>query len=395
MDGDHGGADFGMDGVDHHGHNPGGFDFDGMSFVPDSDVSHGTAEHSVDQPFGDLLGGLETGLGFVCDPHEGGTTVGVDSLGHNNSLAELTATAIAVELALSHGGTNELSGFSVGHMHDVPALQGVCHEGHGNDEGRLLNLPGVARTRTNIEVLAWPHGKLDVQAQVIKLAEQAGLTRIKVAATHNMKDIDRTTKRLLSNAPFTDPDHRVNKPNGWYRAATGQTQLFRQYWQLQPTVWPWPLSMFLNDTTFEKWRTFLVITGAMWHYDQPDDYETRVSFSVYTLPFAERGAWTFRFDHMKTHRDAAERIAKRLLPFLNAQAPGARSLDVRGKLQPRDGEPERPVVLPPTAPPPVSTGGVVPFDHASPATEGAGASPDWVLEEEATPTAAPLRTDDE
>lgn len=281
--------------------------------------------------FGDLFVGLEVAAGLT---------------GHSLSIADAAAiAAIASEVAQSHGGPAELHGYETGYLHEVPALAGAGwhapeHESLANGcLGRQLSLPGIARDATSVEVLSWPHGEITPgltgpKEQIRRLAKQTKMVSfaspdINIAG---VVEIDRTVDCILPMGPSRDPDKQQCLPNGWYRGATGATHVWREFFRLPP--------FFGVKDSFEKRRTFLVVTGATWYYDQTADYETRVAFSVYSLPFAELNSWTYDWDQIKGYRDLAERLSRRLKDYLHEYPASAAAIEQRRTMGPRATEPD-------------------------------------------------------
>jgi hypothetical protein len=289
-----------------------------------SGESHGG--HSGHGPsFSDLFVGLELASGLT---------------GHSISIADAAAlAAIASEVAQTHSGPSEPHGFETGYAHEVPALaHSGWHAGEtglsaGVSVGREVSLPGVARDANKIEVLEWPHSACDAKNQIELLARQAGMVVFPVWEVNiaGLIEFDHTEGRILP----LEQRHNVPAvmPNGWHPGWTGSTRRWCEFFRIRPSWLPAKLAVlfpfFGPPNNFEHRRTFLIVIGSSWHYDQPADYETRVAFMVYSLKFVEGSQWTYDWNQIRQYRDRAEILAKGLKKYLKQHPPMSDSIERR------------------------------------------------------------------
>ena len=289
-------------------------------------MDHDGGGHGHGVPsFQDIFLGLEAAATFT---------------GHSLSLADAAAASIFIEAALDHGGGFEFSDFPTGYTQDVPALQGAGLQGPDGpaygDSGRELNLPGIARSAARVETLYWPHGRCEPRQQIPHLAARAGLERYRPIYHPTWAETVQTEPRILSGLPFGAPDERRKLPNGWYQGARGVTHYWREFYRVQGGRG----LLFRRPDSYEAHRTFLIVTGAMWHYHHipeywlNDDYETRVAFSIYSQPSWNGAAWTYNAEQVRRHRRAAERLAKLLHDYLGAHPPSSNSVGYRRAMNP-------------------------------------------------------------
>src|SRR5262245_26975628 len=281
---------------------------------------HGPVHRSPE--LGGLIAGLSAGMGYA---------------GHNLSLADAIAASIAIQLAVEHGASLQLQGHQSGYLQDVPALrEGPPHAPDGpyrwEDAGRVLQLPGIARDATTVDVLCWPHGH-PVQwpwRRIRARAEVEHLERYRPNIVE-LVEYERVEARLLDCGLFGDP---AAQPNGWYRGAVGTTYVWRDFFRIRPRQ---PLFGKAKES-YENHRTFLVATGAMWHYSHVSvtgDWETRVAFSVYSLPFVDAARqWAYRWDQIKQYRAIAEGLAAALRRELEAIPPSPLAIQERRSMDP-------------------------------------------------------------
>jgi hypothetical protein len=307
--------------------------------------------------------GYHGGVHVVHHGHFGGGHYG------HAPFADDLALAIAIDLAVAHGG--QLHGFHSGSLSQVPGMSSYPHGGqHNANNSRQFNLPGIARDKYAIEVLVWPHGKCEPQYEIRKLATRAGMKRIHPRNDGNA-DIDRIKLQILANTPFGDDDDPVNRPNGWYREAKGQTHVWREYFQLQPCNFG-SLQKLLGNPNWDPWRTYLVVSGVTWtykHADGVEDCETRVAFSIWSKGLVISGQWDWRWDEIKDHRECAEKLAAGLLRYLNRFPAPAAAIEVRNSKQPEDYEPDVPPAAPTFDSVPTRTATFVPVDAINPGTD--------------------------
>jgi hypothetical protein len=94
---------------------------------------------------------------------------------------------------------------------------------------------------------------------------------------------------------------------------------------------------------FDIWRTFLVVTGVTWYYSSTGDYETRVSFMVYSKPFVKHsGVLTYDWEWVEKHFFLAEQLMQGGLKFVKNYPPPRSSVAARRGIDPERYKPAVP-----------------------------------------------------
>jgi hypothetical protein len=286
--------------------------------------------------------------------------------GHSFSLADTAAAAIAIEIALDHGGPGEFHGHETGYLHEVPALaepgwqgpQGGWHAGEaaGADTGlgREIHLPGTARDARTVDVLVWPHGWCGstyrgVHDQIRQMAGVEGMVPFDFSEIdiRYLREIDRTEPRIL---PIVGSDQTRHLPSGWYREATGATHQWREFFGIPLSRGVPKFLVSHHDYTVTqlmggrpRWvpRTILIVTGCTWWYAQTADYETRVAFSVHSESWVnDRGVREYNRRQFRQYRERAEHLAQRLREYLHAHPAPPSSIVRRRQMGPEATQPE-------------------------------------------------------
>jgi hypothetical protein len=295
------------------------------------------------------------------------------------SYADALAAALFISAAMDYGGATQLSEFSTGHVGLGPRSEGNQPNDASShaDQARHVNLPGIARDLKAITALKWPHGKCNPQREIRRAAAEQGLTPYFDTINSNpsgairLRGIRRIPTRwshagqgafkpdAYANiiqgggswwdevAPCVSAKDTSRCPNGWYRGVNGDTQFWREFYQIRHSATNsiaisttlgaiagvWLLHSLsggvvggaigagvgwkLGTPKFEAWRTYLMVTGATWHYTKPDDYETLVAFSVVSWPFVRNGNWTYDWNQIRGHRGYGERLAQSVTKYLD------------------------------------------------------------------------------
>lgn len=188
--------------------------------------------------------------------------------GHGLSVADAaTLAAIASEVAQSHDGP-EPHGFQTDYAQTAPAH--AASGWHAGEDGFRASLDqqfsprGIARDATRVEVLHWPHGCCDPQAQIRWLAEEAGMVLFRPWENGGIAEVDKTEKCIFPLAQRLKPAQTTRgwspgkpavMPHGWYENATGWTHVWGECFRSQPP--------FFGSDNFEKRRTFLIVVGGL------------------------------------------------------------------------------------------------------------------------------------
>lgn len=258
----------------------------------------------------------------------------------NNPLKH-RAYVIALAAARKHGAP-ELLWHKRGHIHQV-LVPGSSHLACPELPPRNILMPGMARDTSCIEVVYFYHGpNLRTQQYFREQAKRIGLQDVSRILTEKAP-VDESYPYLTDNTPFDSAANRTEMPGGWFPGAKGPTRTWRERWQVPPG--------FFERKTFEPWRTYLEVFGAEWNYGG-FGYETRLNITIWSVPFLEKRAWTYRWDQITKHREAAECLAHTMQTYLRSTSPSQADLDLLKILtaprRPKKPTPPEPPVPPPT-----------------------------------------------
>ena len=328
-----------------------GFDFNGHGLENYNEQGFATDFHGYGLDFhdghhpGEASGPAKQGLYYnrlaygvangtvYTGPHG---AVGQDPLQHR-------AYVIALAAARKHGG-KDLRWHKRGHIHEV-FVPGSSHDACPALPPRNILMPGMARDTSCIEVVHFYHGPdLRTQDQYRVEAKRIGLQDVSRLLPEKAP-VHESYKELSDNTPFDSAANRTEMPGGWYPGAKGPTRVWRERWQVPPG--------FLERRSFEPWRTYLEVFGAEWNYGF--GLETRLNITVWSIPFLEKRKWTYRWDQIIKHRDAAECLAHTMQKYLRSSSPTQADLDML-KILTAPRRPQKPT--PPPVPEPEPTGSI-------------------------------------
>jgi hypothetical protein len=252
------------------------------------------------------------------------------------------AEVIALEAARKHGA-NALQFYKQGYVFAHPSFAGLVNSADASDPGRRVNMPGIARNLNTVEVLVWPHGQCSPEKELRRVMKGLRMVRLDLRQTSSLPDLEKTEHKLMSANPFAAVQDDLNPPNGWFRhnsgtQARGKTFLWREFYQVERSMW----DVIRNPNDRDMHGTFLAVFGATWYFEETGDYETRIAFSVYGLPYVSSGHETFKWERLKQHRDVAEKAAAAMLSFISAVKTKPESLRHRLKVRPEMTEPVAP-----------------------------------------------------
>jgi hypothetical protein len=296
------------------------------------------------------------------------------------SYADALAAALFISAAMDYGHATQLSGFSTGYVGPGPGSEAIQPKDASSyaDQARPVNLPGIARDRKAITALKWPHGKCDPRSEIRRAAAELALSPYFDTVNSNPSGAIslRGIRRIPTRWPHAGhgafkPDAYANIiegggswwdqvaptvsakdpsrcPNGWYQGVNGNTQFWREFYQIHPSaskaiatsaiIGAIAGMLLLHSLTggvvgsavgagigwklgtpkFDDWRTYLMVAGATWHYTRPDDYETLVAFSVISWPFVQNGNWTYDWREIRAHRGYGEQLVQAVAKYLDA-----------------------------------------------------------------------------
>jgi hypothetical protein len=344
----------------------GGYDFAAVGDDATSGDGRGIGmDHA---PVNLLPVGIDAGLKYVKETYAHARTfghqMGVDKcVPRGTNISAIMADVVALEAAKKWGGASAVQLYDSGYIFEHPAFVGtVCEPGEGSDRGRKVNKPGIARSATTVELLVWPHGRCDAKGELRNVMARLGLVRLDLRQSSSLPDIDKIEHKLMSANPFAAVDDGLNPANGWFRSGNdnrspkGTTTLWREFYQVRGCD---ILSLFRKPSDRDVEGTFLAVFGATWYFESSNDYETRIAFAVYSLPYVSTGHGTHKWEMIRNHREAAEKAAAKMVSFISGFSAPRSSIEKRRRVRLEMTEPLAPVppdpfkvVAPPVVLPP-------------------------------------------
>lgn len=215
-------------------------------------------------------------------------------------------------------GPHGLHGYNYARRQDVPCYGGsgvVTRLTGSDDDAKLIALPGLRCFKSTVELLAWPHGPLNVCELSAKAAGKRGLEHSFRRRLHN-------ANFLAGRVPIDDKYAVPFVPAGMYKHATGATlvwednftvavpwleKLRRRWWGRKRTL------------AQRAWRMHLRVLGATWTYTETADCETRIWLSA-----AAQSQFTFLtqlydWPAIAYFRKLADELARELQAGIQAQ----------------------------------------------------------------------------
>jgi hypothetical protein len=194
------------------------------------------------------------------------------------------------------------------------------------NQGPEVRLPGIMAKGDTIQMLVWPHGKINTQLLLRRCAARHGLLSLSRKTRGIVASSKENAGVLLDTKQFDGPGHN-SRPSASYNGATGSTTVWNEYW-MAPSKKHWWQSPGLH--LGPPLRSHLVITGYTWFFEQTGDYETRIAITV-TNPLTTRaGEWVpFDEEAVKRHAILAKKIIEDLYAELVKVAPAEYSKIMR------------------------------------------------------------------
>jgi hypothetical protein len=311
------GGDFGDfandmgDAMDHDGND--GNSFNGFD-LPDFDQGESVAGLVSENVAHEFAGGHPAGNCF-----DGNACHGFDYAGDYGS-------ALATIESASHGHHSAVADAGPPHSD----TQSCCLPG--------VKLSGFARSKKQLQLLVWPHGYYNVRARLQRIATSMGLFDI-VKHYQDINYNDMFYHKLLDTTPFDGRDHSTGMPSGWYPGAKGKTRTWTEYWQIGGRSRWW--RFWEESSPQPSWRTYLIIKGSTWYYQDIGDYETRVAFSIYSISEVINRKHVPRRKYIEMHGKAADRISRILYDNISQALPSQESVRKRLEMLQRIANPPK------------------------------------------------------
>lgn len=252
---------------------------------------------------------------------------GHDGHGFDAMPGLFSATAAHAPNGAGKAGSCRL-GFETGYLSHALTKMGWCIgdtcDLTATAEGvRRVRLPGVTGAGRTFQSLVYPHGDVNTEKLFKGIAAAHGLVNIAWTA----RDINPESKLhhiIKDTTPFDGKERNTPMPSGWYPGATGLTRTFQQYWQIPKKAYFWSTpAADPND------KTYLIVSGATWYYNETGDHETRLAITVHSIPYTECGYWKEREALISSHLTVAKEVADEFYARMKGYAPGEHSLTVR------------------------------------------------------------------
>ena len=219
-------------------------------------------------------------------------------------------------------------GFEMGYLTHALSTMGwcaaeTCQKTETAEGVRRVRLPGVTGVGRTFQSLIYPHGEVNTAKLFRGIAAAHGLVNIAWTA-RDINPEEKLHHMLKDTTPFDGKERNTPMPSGWYPGATGLTRTFQQYWQIpkKKYFWSTPAADPLD-------KTYLIVSGATWYYNETCDHETRLAVTVHSLPYSECGYWKERTELIDAHLKVARAIADDFFARVKAFKPDEHSLIVR------------------------------------------------------------------
>ena len=234
-----------------------------------------------------------------------------------------------------------------GHERSLDPSHGGSHDGH-SPTSPAPGRTGIITSKDRVEVHVESHGPCDVKGMFVEIASGLDLLAIDLYRPNLMAE-DRHESGILPGDPWDEAQAKPStNPSGWYPGCTGRTRLWKEFWHLGKRDGWWIFKGPLK-TNFRS-MTSLEISCVTRSYVETGDCQTDLVIQVESLPFWSKYIRDWRFDDhwARLHRQVAEKVATRVLAYLQAHPPLTEAALIRQ--QKRQPDRARPLVLLPVPP---------------------------------------------
>ncbi|MBY0358605.1 MAG: hypothetical protein K2W82_11435 [Candidatus Obscuribacterales bacterium] len=227
--------------------------------------------------------------------------------------------------------------FSRGYAgHALGSMSGRCLHGYEAEsltsidlqcqEVRRIILPGVMAAANTVQALVWPHGQCDTRKIFAEAALKSGLVDVGWRR-QRVCPSDTTSQEICDTTPFDGIDHNTPMPSGWLPKVTGHTRLWQDFYQV---VEPVPVWKFWGkpDANLQQ-RTYLIVDGATWHFNQFGDYETRLAITAKLVRYYADGKWRYYEEEIVRNLIAARAAAEAFFANVKTCLPNSSSVILR------------------------------------------------------------------
>lgn len=191
--------------------------------------------------------------------------------------------------------------------------------------------PGVVfwEDANSIQILVWPHGLVDVQSLLRRLAARHGLLSLSRSCA-GLVSTSKTHDSLLDTEFFDGSDGNTG-PSGAFPGARGNTTVWREFFQLPSKKHWWDL--WPSIQVGPPLPSHMPITGYTWFYEQTADYESRVAIMVTDPQTCRAGQWeSIDAAAVQNQMKVAKQLALELFAELEKICPFDLSLHLRRHL---------------------------------------------------------------
>lgn len=240
---------------------------------------------------------------------------GVDG-GHDGALSLTVGDGVD-----HHGGVDFHGIADGGSYHGLSIAAEVCAAAHsfdgihdatwGNATQNISPWNGVPDAEKNIfRVHVVPHGPIDTCLTFAGIASAMGFVKVSPPLVdmqaRGLKRTEQTLLPLTAWNPAVKPEAR---PAGYFEGATGETVLWREFWQVGFKPWPWSTPIYDKNA-----MVHLEVVSITWFYREAGDHETLFAIRVIPRTWIDpvSGASGFREQPLTVHRTAAGKAVKAL-----------------------------------------------------------------------------------
>jgi hypothetical protein len=336
-----------------------------------------------------MAGGLGWGSTYsqVYGEH---VPIGRDGIPSANgpAFAEDLATAIFKKIELEYPQPIKTSALRP----DGGGKSDIAAQSANPDQLRSPNGSLSGRDVQSVRVHKWLHGRCDPREKIRRAALSIGLMPYQEpfyqdpSGTTHLPGIRRVPSKWPNDEEATRRDveadqlwrpnqdfwddaapkvcdgDRVGRPQGWDGRTAGSTLFWRHYYQrgvdakaktrryaaavfgalpsllLTPSI---PLTIAgaaIGASLAWKWaepkidhETHLMVTGATWHYETPDNFETVIALAVVSPGNFELGVWNFDWHAIGTYRRYCEALAGLVSDYIDDHLASPPAIDINSE----------------------------------------------------------------
>jgi hypothetical protein len=250
-------------------------------------------------------------LGDAGIDYEGSTDVSISSFSFDGGDVDTTEADV-------YGESADINSADYGETSHAD------RDGDGDNPDVTINLPETLNRPRVSAVHVVGHSYVDVRAAFERFAHDLGLVRIPWIRVGG-RDLSQEYDKLIPK-----PTGRADqKPDGWYRGATGTTEMTRRYYCIGVREFPLVGKLIYDRST----KVFVEVTCYTWRYRETGDCESLVVMKVISLPSycPQAHCYIFQTNPLIALNGRIEEVKKSLFRLLKLANPGERCAERRRK----------------------------------------------------------------